>query len=75
MASFMMRAMKRSIKGMDIIAVRAICQEVANIPIKDPTSMNAACISIDTVWSRLWAMESTSLVTRERMSPICLESK
>ena len=50
-------------------------QEVQNMPMRLPISMKAACSSIEMVWSRLWAMESTSLVTRERMSPTWRESK
>ena len=71
----MMRNMNTNPMRLAPIAVNAMIQSVTNIMTTQPTSMTVAVTRVETDWLSVCPMVSTSLVTRESVSPTVCESK
>ena len=62
-------------KTLEIIAVSAKIQLVTNIMIIEPINKVILVTKVARLWFILWEMVSTSLVTRDKTSPVSWLSK
>ena len=62
--------MNKTSKGIEQIVINDMIQLVVNMAITEPTSKKRELKIEDKAESKFWVTESTSLVTRDMISPV-----